>query len=185
MSMYIRVAGTMLILVAAAAMLMSPLPASADSAAEIDRDVSEALQTLYDTEPGARELVEKAKAVLVFPDVVKAGFLFGAQFGEGALRKDGKTVGYSIAAASYGLQAGVQKFGYAMLLMTNAAVEYLDKSEGWEVGVGPSVVVMDVGKAKTLTTTTVQSDVYAFIFGQQGLMAGLGVQGSKITKIEK
>jgi lipid-binding SYLF domain-containing protein len=88
-------------------------------------------------------------------------------------------------AASYGLQAGVQSFGYAMFLMTDKALQYLDKSDGWELGVGPSIVVVDLGKAKSLTTTTLKDDVYAFIFDQKGLMAGLGLQGSKITKLDK
>lgn len=186
MSKCTRIVATTFILAMAAVALMSPRPAMAASAAEIDREVDAALQQLYSSEPGSRELAARAKAILVFPSVVKAGFLVGAQHDEGALRMGGKTVGYyRIVAASYGFQAGVQSFGYAMFLMTDAAVSYLDKSAGWEIGVGPSIVVLDVGKAKTLTTTTVQDDVYAFIFGQQGLMAGAGVQGSKITKISK
>jgi lipid-binding SYLF domain-containing protein len=87
-----------------------------------------------------------------------------------------------MVAASYGLQAGVQSFGYAMFFMTDSALNNLENSEGFEVGVGPSIVVVDAGMAKSLTTTTARDDVYAFIFGQQGLMAGLGLQGSKITK---
>ena len=87
-------------------------------------------------------------------------------------------------AASYGLQAGVQTFGYVMFFMKEKALEYLDQSEGWEVGVGPSIVLMDTGMAKSLTTTTGRSDVYAFTFGQQGLMAGVGLEGSKITMID-
>jgi len=79
----------------------------------------------------------------------------------------------------------IYALGYAMFLMTDAAVSYLDKSGGWEIGVGPSVVILDAGKARTLTTTTAKDDVYAFIWGQQGLMAGAGVQGSKITRIAK
>jgi lipid-binding SYLF domain-containing protein len=110
--------------------------------------------------------------------------MFGGQYGKGALRKNGETVGYySTVAASYGLQAGVQTFGYAMFFMNEKSLEYLNESEGWEVGVGPSIVIMDKGMGKSLTTTTGRSDVYAFIFNQQGLMAGLGLQGSKITRI--
>jgi len=88
-------------------------------------------------------------------------------------------------AASYGLQAGVQSFGYVLFFMTDSAVAYLGKSDGFEIGVGPSIVVLDQGKAKTLTTTTGQSDIYAFIFDQKGLMAGLGLQGSKISRMDK
>ncbi len=86
-------------------------------------------------------------------------------------------------AASYGLQAGAQTSGYAMFLMNDSALDYLKKSQGWEVGVGPTVVVMDEGLAKSLTTSTAKDDIYAFIFGQKGLMAGLSLQGSKITQI--
>src|SRR6185369_15528820 len=158
-------------------------PAWAD---EIDDDAAAALRSLYDRTPSARVLGDKAAAILVFPNIVKAGFLVGAQFGEGTLFRGGRKVAnYRSVAGSYGFQAGVQTFGYAMFLMTPAAVEYLDKSGGWEVGVGPSVVVLDEGAAKTLTTTTMQSDVYAFVFDQKGLMAGAGIQGSKITRINR
>ncbi len=91
---------------------------------------------------------------------------------------------YNMVAGSYGLQAGVQSFDYAMFFMTDSALDYLNSSAGFEVGVGPSVVVVDAGIAKSLTTTTAKDDVYAFIFGQKGLMAGLGLQGSKITRIK-
>src|SRR5215470_3217608 len=134
----------------------------------------------------ARTLAAQAKGILIFPSIVKAGFLFGGQYGEGVLLKHGRTAGYyNSVAASYGLQAGVQSFGYAMFFMNDSALAYLDKSEGFEIGVGPSIVVVDAGTAKTLTTTTGRSDVYAFIFSQKGLMAGLGLQGSKISRIEK
>ena len=180
----VRFAGVALIIAMAAITLMGPRPAFAESAAHIDRDVDAALKVLYDTSPVAKTLAANAKAILVFPDIVKAGFIVGAQYGQGALRMNGRTVSYyNIAAASYGLQAGVQSFGYAMFLMNDAAVKYLDKSDGWELGSGPSIVIVDAGKAKSMTTTTLKDDVYAFTFGQKGLMAGLGLQGSKITKI--
>jgi lipid-binding SYLF domain-containing protein len=122
--------------------------------------------------------------ILVFPIVGRAGFLVGVQYGEGVMFQGDQIVGYcNVAGASYGLQAGVQKFAYAIFLMTDSALDYLNKSEGFEVGVGPTVVVVDAGKAKTLTTTTGRSEVYAFIFGQRGLMTGLGLQGSKISKV--
>jgi lipid-binding SYLF domain-containing protein len=173
-------------LVAALALTMLPVtrPAMAADAAAIDRDARAALQALYDSTPAAKVLGEKAKAVLVFPSILKAGLIIGGQGGNGALFEGDKTAAYyNIAAASYGLQAGVQEFGYAMFLMTDDARAYIDKSGGWEVGVGPTIVVVDEGAAKSLTTTTAKEDVYAFIFSQKGLMAGLGVQGSKITKI--
>jgi len=161
-------------------------PAVAASAAEINRNVDAALASLYASVPETRQLTNRAKAVLVFPNIVKAGFLFGAQYGEGALRVRGKTAGYyNTAAASYGLQAGVQAFGYALFFMSDSARDYLSKSGGFELGTGPSIVVLDAGTAKAFTTTTVQNDIYAVFFDQKGLMAGLGLQGSKISRMEK
>ena len=163
----------------------APALAAAASASAIDRSVDSALARLFREVPGAKSLARDAKAILVFPSVTKGGLMVGGQYGEGALRKGGKTVGYyKTTAVSYGLQAGVQRFGYALYFMTDAAVGHLDQSDGWEIGAGPSVVVLDEGMAKTLTTTSARSDVYAFIFSQKGLMAGLGLQGSKITRIQ-
>ena len=159
-------------------------PAFADSAAEIDKEVQIGLTQLYESSPQANELSKVAKGILVFPDVLKAGLLIGAQYGKGALMINEKTAGYyNTVAASYGLQAGAQSFGYAMILMTDEALAYLQNSSGWEIGVGPSIVVVDKGTAKSLTTTTAKEDIYAFFFHQKGLMAGMGLQGSKITPI--
>jgi lipid-binding SYLF domain-containing protein len=154
------------------------------AAAEIDRDAASALNKLYESTPAAKVLGAKAKGILIFPDIVKGGLGVGAQYGKGALLKAGRTAGYyETVAASYGLQAGLQKFGYALFFMDDAALSYLDRSGGWEVGVGPSIVVVDQGRAGALTTTTARDEVYAFFFDQRGLMAGLGLQGSKISKI--
>lgn len=157
---------------------------NAASASEISQEAHQALGRLYDSTPAARDLASHARAILVFPGIVKAGFIGGAQYGKGALIENGKVVGYyNIVAGSYGLQAGVQTFDYALFFMSKSALDYLKSSSGWEVGVGPSIVVVDAGAAKNLSTTTAHDDVYAFIFGQKGLMAGLGLQGSKITRI--
>jgi len=175
-----------LVLAFAAFTLLTSNPARAASAAEINRDAKKALQRLYKKSSSAKELGEKAKGILVFPSVVKAGFMVGGLFGEGVLLKEDKAVAYyDTVAGSYGLQAGAQKYGYAMFLMNDAAIQYLDRSDGWEVGTGPSIVVMDKGAAGGISTTTTMSDVYAFIFSQTGLMGGLGLQGTKITKIKK
>ena len=169
---------------AAITLSMGPAAAYAAGAAEISRDAQAALQSLYAKVPAAKTIGAKAQAVLVFPKITKAGLGIGGQFGEGALIKGGKTVGYyNTAGASYGLQAGAQQYGYTMFFMNDGALKQLDKTEGFEVGVGPSIVVLDEGTAKTTTTTTMKDDIYAFIFSQQGLMAGLGLQGNKITKI--
>jgi lipid-binding SYLF domain-containing protein len=162
------------------------LPVRAASLGEIDRDVDAALARMYDSVPNAKQLGAQAKGVLVFPSIVKAGFLFGAQYGEGALRRQGRTAGYyNSIAASYGLQAGVQRFGYALFFMSDSALRYLDASGGFEIGLGPSVVVLDAGTARALTTTTMQSDIYAVFFDQRGLMAGGGLQGSKISRMDR
>jgi lipid-binding SYLF domain-containing protein len=154
--------------------------------AEIDAHVKAALNRLYASNEGARTLGQKAKGILVFPNIHKGGFMVGAAYGEGALLVNGKTKGYySSAAASYGLQIGVQRFSYVLFFMTDNALQYLDKSSGWEVGVGPSVVVADEGFGTKATTTTLRAEIYAFIFGQEGLMAGLGIEGSKITRIDR
>ena len=158
--------------------------ALAASAREIDSSATRVLTILYKKKPDAKVLADKAVAVLVFPSIVKGGFIIGGQFGDGALRKHGQTVSYyRSVAASYGFQAGVQTYGYALFFMDEAAVKYLDKSDGWEVGTGPSLVVVDEGFGKSMSSTTLQKGVYAFIFNQKGLMAGAGIQGSKITKI--
>src|SRR5215217_9251316 len=147
--------------------------ALAASASEIDRKATAALQKLYATTPEAKALAGKAKGILVFPAIVKAGFMIGGQFGDGALRVNGRTVNYyRSVAASYGLQVGMQSFGYVLIFMDDASLAYLDKSDGWEIGSGPSVVVVDKGTAKTLSSTTLQKGVYAFIFAHKGLMGG-------------
>jgi lipid-binding SYLF domain-containing protein len=154
------------------------------SASQIDMDVDEALNKLYIVSPTARDISTVAKGILVFPAIVKGGFVVGGAYGEGALRQGNNTVGYyNSVAASYGLQAGAQKFGYALVFMDEASMDYLTRSDGWEIGVGPSIVVVDEGVARALTSTTAREGIYAFFFDQKGLMAGLGIQGSKITRI--
>ena len=171
-------------LLLSATLFIAAEPAVGATAAELSKEAENALQSLYAKVPSAKTLGASAKAILVFPKVTKAGLGVGGQYGEGALLKGGKAVAYySTAGASIGLQAGAQTYSYALFLMTDKAVQALDAASGFEVGVGPTVVVMDEGKAKSMTTTTMKDDIYAFIFGQQGLMAGLGVQGNKVTKI--
>jgi lipid-binding SYLF domain-containing protein len=158
--------------------------AHAASAAEISRKAGVALEQLLASQPAARALAEEARAILVFPNIVKGGFLFGGQFGDGALRESGRTTAYyRTLAASYGLQAGIESYGYALFFMSDKALDYLRKSHGWELGVGPTIVVLDHGAAGALTTTTARNDVYAIFFDQKGLMAGFGLQGTKITPI--
>jgi lipid-binding SYLF domain-containing protein len=156
----------------------------AASASQIDRSATQALTSLYKNVPGAKALGDKSVGVLVFPSIVKGGFIIAGQYGDGALRKNGKTAAYYRSlAASYGFQAGIQAYGYVLFFLDNASLQYLDNSAGFELGTGPSLVVLDQGFGKNLSTTTLQSGIYAFIFDQKGLMGGVGIQGSKITKI--
>jgi lipid-binding SYLF domain-containing protein len=153
-------------------------------AAKLASESQAALQKLYASVELAKLLGPKAQAILVFPTVTKAGLGIGGQYGEGALLKNGSAAAYyKTTGASFGLQAGGQKYSYAMFFMNAKALDGFAKASGFEVGVGPSVVLVDEGMAKTTTTTTMKDDIYAFIFGQKGLMAGLGIQGNKITKI--
>jgi lipid-binding SYLF domain-containing protein len=153
------------------------------SADDLISESRRALQQLVAQNPAAAKCKSKAVAVLVFPDVVKAGFILGAQGGKGILFVHGRPSGrYRTVAASYGLQAGVQKFGYALFLMTQDAVDWVNNTRGWEIGTGPSVVIVDKGMARSFSTDTLHSGIYAFTFDQQGLMAGLGLQGSKIMR---
>ncbi|WP_416047966.1 YSC84-related protein [Cupriavidus basilensis] len=154
---------------------------------QLEASARSALQKLNDTTPKTKDLLARSKGVLVFPDIMKAGLIVGAQGGNGVMfGPDGTVLGYyNASAVSYGLQAGAQTFSEAMFFMTDSALTDLNDRNGLSVGVGPSVVVVDEGVGKSLTTTTLSSDVYAFIYGQQGLMAGLGVQGQKITKLSR
>ena len=163
----------------------SAAPAAKAPATALSRDSRNALNRLYAQSPTAKALGERATAILVFPSIKKAGFIVGGQYGEGTLFKGGKPVAYySTAGVSYGLQAGAQNVRLCDVLHERQRrSRQLDKADGFEMGVGPSVVVMDEGMAKTMTTTTMKDDIYAFIFGQKGLMAGIGLQGNKITRI--
>jgi lipid-binding SYLF domain-containing protein len=153
-------------------------------AAKLASSSQAALQKLYASVELAKLLGTKAEAILVFPNVKKAGLGIGGQYGEGTLLKNGTAAAYyKTTGASFGLQAGGQQYGYAMFFMNSKALDGFVNASGFEVGVGPSVVLLDEGKAKTTTTTTMKDDIYAFVFGQKGLMAGLGIQGNKITKI--
>ena len=160
--------------------------ANAATAEDLNRDSLQALQTLYKAEPVAKTLSKSAKAVLVFPNMIKAGLVFGGSYGEGVLLKGSQVTDYyNSVAGSWGLQIGAQSYGYAVFLMTDEAVSYIEKTKGWEVGVGPTVVVVDAGAAKNISTSSLKNDAYAFIFSQQGLMAGVSIEGTKISHIKR
>jgi lipid-binding SYLF domain-containing protein len=180
----LAVIGSAVFAISLAINAVTSVTALAASASAIDRDAKASLANLYKNTPGAKALGDKAVAVLVFPSIVKGGFIIAGQFGDGALRKNGKSVAYYRSlAGSYGFQAGVQAFGYALFFMDNESLQYLDNSAGFELGTGPSLVVLDEGFGRNISTTTLQKGIYAFIFDQKGLMGGLGIQGTKITRI--
>ena len=178
---------TSLLVAAALAYVTQPSraqDAGKTKASELASSSQKALTQLQAEAPLAKELTPKAHAVLVFPKVTKAGLGVGGQYGEGSLLKKGAAAAYyKTTGASFGLQAGAQEYAYAMFFMNDKALADLDSANGFEVGVGPSLVMVDEGMAKTTTTNTLKDDIYAFVFGQKGLMAGLGLQGNKIAKI--
>ncbi len=159
--------------------------ASNTSGSQLTRDSRAALASLYAQNPGARSLGRNARAIVVFPSITRAGFVVGGQAGNGTMfRSDGSVAGhFQTTSASWGLQAGVQNFGYALFLMDDAAVRNINRSGGWEIGGSPSLVVVDRGMATSMTTTSINKGTFAFFFNQRGLMAGMGLQGSKITRI--
>ena len=179
--------GTTMLAVAMAcgsAVATLPTPAHAETKADLNQACSLALQKLEQSDPFATRLAHEAKAILIFPNIVKAGLVFGGSYGEGELRSHGVVEAYyNSVSASWGLQAGAQSYGYVVFLMTNKALHYVRSTHGWEVGVGPTVVVVDKGAAANISTTTLHDDAYAFIFGQEGLMAGVSIEGTKISRI--
>lgn len=160
--------------------------AVAASAEDLNKDAAQALQSLYKTSPLAAELSKRAKAVLVFPKIIKAGLVFGGSYGEGTLNKaNGTTEYYNSVSASWGWQLGAESYGYVVFLVSDKAVRYLEESKGWEIGVGPTVVVVNEGIAKNLSSSTLKDDAYAFIFDQQGLMVSVSIEGTKISRIKR
>ena len=153
---------------------------------DLNKDSNQALSMLVKANPAAAEVAKKAKAILIFPNIVKAGLIFGGAYGEGVLKQDNKNNGYyNSVTASFGWQAGAQSYGYVVFLMSDKAVQYIHETHGWEIGVGPTVVMVDAGVAKNLTSSTLKDEAYAFIFDQQGLMASLSIEGTKISRIKK
>jgi lipid-binding SYLF domain-containing protein len=174
--------------VAAATLVSGALLTTANAAtkADLDNQSNLALQDLYKTNPSAEKLSRVAKAVLIFPNIIKAGLVFGGAYGEGELQQGSKVDGYyNSITGSWGLQAGAQSYGYVVFLMTDKAVSYIHRTQGWEFGVGPTVVVVDQGIAKNLSTSTLKDDAYAFISDQQGLMLSLSIEGTKISHIKQ
>lgn len=158
--------------------------ANAGRRATIDADVEATLTRLYTTVNGSRELVGKARGVLVFPSVISAGFWFGGQYGQGALRIGEQTNGYySVAAASFGLQIGAQSKAIIMLFMTQEALDKFTSSQGWAAGVDATVAAVTVGANGNIDTSTMTKPVEAFVLTNAGLMAGVSLEGTKISRL--
>lgn len=164
---------------------LAPRPArAAGTRAEIEADVERALVRLRGM-ANAAPLLQHAHASLIFPRIVSGGFIIGGQFGEGALlRRERIEAFYNIAGISFGFLAGAQTAGLAMFFMSEEALRALNAASGWEIGTGPSVTFLGEGVQANVSITTLTQPVYAISFGQQGLMAALALNGTKITRIE-
>lgn len=161
-------------------------PAEAASKKKIDRRTNKALQEFRENISGADEILAKASGVLIFPKIVKGGFGVGGEYGEGALRINGKTVEYySSAAASVGFQIGLQGRRQILVFLDPTALEKFRASNGWEVGVDASVTVITVGAGGAIDTKQINQPVVAFVFDSKGLMYNLSLEGSKITQIHR
>lgn len=162
------------------------LTAQAATAQDLNQDAAQALQALCSEHPEAEQLAKDAKAMLIFPKIIKAGLMVCGSYGEGVMTRNGSFVGhYNSVSNSWGWEAGVDSYGYIVFLMDDKAVDYLAKNKGWEFGVGPNAVVVDGGIAQNLSTSTLQHDAYAYIFDQRGMMTSLNIEGTKVSPIKK
>jgi lipid-binding SYLF domain-containing protein len=160
--------------------------AVAATAKEIDVSVDVALENFEKDVGGAKQFLATAKGLLVFPSVIKAGAGFGGEFGEGALRINGKTVSYyNTLAGSFGLQLGAQAKTILLVFLDEAALRQFRKSEGWKVGVDGSVAVIAIGAGTSLDTSKLNQPIVGFVLDQKGLMYNLTLEGSKFTRINK
>ena len=166
-------------------------PAAAENRDVIETRVRRALDELYRTIPDTRDLAQRARAILVMPRVVKGGFILGGSYGEGALLLNGPQgyqapAGYySVASASLGLQAGVQKSSHALFFMTDGAVEQFRGDDGWEVGADAEVTIPDRGLTAQANSTLLNKPVIGVVFGQDGLMLGASLEGAKYSAIAR
>lgn len=166
-------------------LLLLPAASQASSKLEIDLFVQETLADFYKQSSAGRELASRAKGMLIFPKIYKAGFWVGGEYGEGALRIGGNTAGYyNIASASLGLQLGVQKKSQIILFMTDDALQKFRNSQGWEAGVDGSVAIANFGAGEEIDTKTFQQPIIGFVFSNKGLMYNLTIEGAKITPIQ-
>ena len=158
-----------------------------DEPAEIiNAKANEAVKQFQKEIKGGEAFLAKAKGYLIFPSVVKAGFVIGGKYGEGVLRVDGNNSGYySIASGSVGFQLGAQKASYIIAFVTQDALDKFIRSNGWEAGVDGAVTVAKWGAGTDISTISYQNPIYAFVFGEKGLMYNLNLEGTKFTKINR
>jgi lipid-binding SYLF domain-containing protein len=160
--------------------------AEAASAKEINVSVNAAMNRFYKHVDGAKEFMAQAKAVLVMPNVTKAGFFAGGEYGEGALRVGGKTSSYyNLISGSFGFTFGAERMDILIAFMTEDALRGFQKVHGWEVGVDGNVALIDVGGGKRLDTTTLRDPIVGFVFDAKGLMVDVSLKGAKFTRIKK
>ena len=160
--------------------------AVAGSTTEIDVAVDGGLEEFKKEVAGGAEFLDKAKGYLVFPKVTKAGLVVGGEYGEGALRIGGTTVDYyNIASASFGLQIGAQQYAIVMVFLEDEAMNKFRESKGWEAGVDGSVAIAKWGAGEDINTQNFKDPIVGFVFSNKGLMAGISIEGSKITKLDK
>lgn len=151
---------------------------------DIDTSVDLALAKLYDNVHDARDLASRAHAVLVFPSVVQAGFVVGGEYGRGALKIGTATQDYySIAAGSVGWQIGAQSKAVILMFMSQDAYQRFRNSTGWEVGADATVALAHVGANGQIDTSLINKPVIGFVMTNTGLMAGVSLQGAKISHI--
>ncbi|NTZ07387.1 BPSL1445 family SYLF domain-containing lipoprotein [Burkholderia metallica] len=189
-----------LVLKAAAALIVGSLaltgctttPDKPDNAAtnaskrqSIDASVDATLSRMYSTVKGSRELVEKSRGVLVFPEVLQAGFIVGGQSGNGALRVGGSTVGYyNTSSLSVGLQAGAQSKAIVFLFMTQQALDEFRGSDGWAAGAGASVALVKMGANGAVDSNTATAPIQVVVLTNAGLMGDVSINGTKVTKLK-
>lgn len=167
-------------------MLFSAQSLMAASKQEIDIEVGGALERFHKEVEGSEQFLKKAKGVLIFPEVVKAGIGIGGEYGEGALRINGTTVDYyNTASASIGLQFGAQMKTVILVFLDAAALDKFRNSDGWEVGVDGSVALVEFGAGKDINSVSINDPVVGFVISNKGLMYNLTLEGSKISRLKK
>ncbi len=183
-NMFLKAAVILLVLIPM--ICMPATDASALTAREIDTSADVSYDRFIKDVQGAAEFAKGAKGMLILPNVKKAGFIFGGEYGQGALRVDGVTVAYyNIISGSFGFQIGVQSKDIVIAFMTDGALKRFRAGHGWEVGADGNIALIQVGAGRRLDTTTIKDPIVAFVFDVKGLMADLSLKGAKFTKLNK